>query len=103
MRQFKAVAVDLNSMRERLEVTAPYSGVKVAAVSPACSGDRHLVLVCVGVACPFMMTVSVSFHSPGAMPSAAAKVAPMQQAAVPNRVVQIGAAAARRAGDERGA
>src|SRR5262252_3632022 len=72
MRHRNAVGPELNSTRSQPEFTVRYSGEKVAAVSPACSGDRHRVLVVVGVLLPFITMVSVSFHSPGAMPSAAA-------------------------------
>src|SRR5215472_17409112 len=73
MRHRNAVALELNSTRSQPEFNVRYSGEKVAAVSPACSADRQRVLVWAGVLFPFITMVSVSFHSPGAMPSAVAE------------------------------
>src|SRR5262249_17237113 len=70
--------------RSQSEFAVRYSGLKVVAVSPACSGDRQRVLTWVGVALPFMVTVSVTCHRPGAMPSAkagAARTAPSKATA----------------------
>src|SRR5215471_923969 len=72
MRHRNVVALELNSTRSQSEFTVRYSGEKVAAVSPACSADRQRVLVWAVVLFPFITMVSVSFHSPGAMPSAIA-------------------------------
>src|SRR6516164_9236061 len=83
MRQRRAVALVLNSTRSQPEFTVWYSGEKVAAVLPACSDERQRVRVCVGVRLPFMTMVSVSCHSPGAMPSAAAGGADRLQASNP--------------------
>src|SRR5260370_37179926 len=83
MRHRMAVGLESNSTRWQPELTVRYSGEKVAAVSPACSGDRQRVLVCPGVLLPFITMVSVSFHSPGAMPSAAANCGITQQTANP--------------------
>src|SRR5262249_11119095 len=58
--------------RSQFGLGARYSGVNVAAVSPACSTDRHRVLTCGAAAAPFITTVSFTCHRPGRMPSAIA-------------------------------
>ena len=72
MRHRSFDAVDWNSARSQFGFAVRYSGLKVAAVSPACSADRHRVLTWGAVARPFMVTVSVTCHRPGEMPSATA-------------------------------
>src|SRR5215831_5614199 len=100
MRHRNAVALELNSTRSQPEFTVRYSGEKVAAVSPACSADRQRVLVWAGVLFPFITMVSVSFHSPGAIPSAAAKGDPRQRSA--SQAIDVAASDRREAGHRAG-
>jgi hypothetical protein len=97
MRHRKAVALALYSIRSHVELTVWYSGENVFAVSPACSGDRQRDLLCGAIVrLPFMTIVSVSFHSPGVMPSAAARRGIVRQEKAASETAARAAAQVRR-------